>query len=143
MTKKTERWSKEKIKKLWKDLAKAIDHNLKDDLSRQFFGFALWSIFSNNNTVVDKAGHRLEAGSFRGAGALISEVCGGDYMTYYMSNDLASRKTVAKITKELKKRGFSVLDWDAWELGCKKGKYKTPEWMKDLKEIRVRGARFA
>jgi len=117
-------WSPKSIITLWI----RISDELGIPCDREF-GAVIWTVFSNNNRVLDIQGDVLEAGSFRGAGSKVASICGGDYMDYYMSNLCADQETVERVRGWLRYHGFILTDWDEWERGIREGRYKRPEWM--------------
>jgi hypothetical protein len=62
-------------------------------------GMALWAKIANRDVYLDDV--YVETSSFRGNGAIIAEVCGGDYMTYYCSNGThAARERIDELFME-------------------------------------------
>ena len=122
-------WPNDKILRLWEDLRHEFDVP-----ADKRFGSVLWTVFSNNERVIDSEGQVVDVGTWRYAGGLVAALCGGDYMDYYMSK--ADDELVLQIRAALVRRGFMFTDFDSWEEGCLLGYFKIPPSWVDYFERR-------
>lgn len=126
----TDAWPNHKVLELWQTIAHELDVPVDEK-----FGAALWTVFSNNQRVIDSDGYVVDVGTFRYAGGMIATLCGGDYMDYYMSDYREDASFVTRIRDLLRSHGFTLIEWDAWERGCVDGTYKVPpSWAEFLRD---------
>lgn len=133
-------WPNSRILRLWEDLRQELTiRGGREIPADETFGAALWTVFSNNERVIDSEGQVVDVGTWRYAGGMISALCGGDYLTYYMSNYRADEALVAAVRAALADKGFTFTDWDEWTEGCLAGRYKIPPSWVEYFERRRRG----
>lgn len=124
-------WPNDRILRLWQDLREELGVPADER-----FGSALWSVFSNNERVIDRDGNVVDVGTWRYAGGMVAALCGGDYLTYYMSDYRADEGLVAAVRAALADKGFTFTDFDEWTEGCLAGRYKIPPSWVDYFERR-------
>jgi hypothetical protein len=116
------KWTDEAILRLWVELFGEL--GLRADSTS---GAVLWTVFSNNERVLDSDGMVVDCGSFRGCAGMVAFFCGGNYMDYYMSNYRVDEIEVDFMRVALLRRGFTLTDWDSWKAGVLDGRYPCPE----------------
>ena len=134
MTDGTDPWPNHKVLELWTAIREALDVPFDMD-----FGAALWTVFSNNERVIDEDGCVVDTGAWRYAGGMIATLCGGDYMDYYCSYLRADEGLVERIRAALRLHGFTFTDWDEWERGVLEDRYRCPPQWKEFFEGVRRG----
>mgnify|MGYP001596475831 CR=1 FL=1 len=132
-------WPDDKILRLWEDLRQDMSFRIGRTIpADEIFGSVLWTVFSNNERVIDSSGQVVDVGTWRYAGGLVAALCGGDYMDYYMSK--ADDELVLQIRAALVRRGFMFTDFDSWEEGCLLGYYTIPpSWVEYFVRRRQEG----